>query len=136
MPEALARLNQSNLSLDTQYYAHDNAPSHKANDTVCFLHQHFSNRVLSQNARYGVFLKWPPYSPDLHVLDWFLFGYLKSRIYRPPPETIDDLKGSISREINGIESSLIGRVFNHFPERLRFCIDKLGGHIETDKRFR
>jgi len=51
----------------------------------------FGNRVIS---RFGDIL-WPPRSPDLSVCDFFLWGYLKNRVYTTRPRTLDELKQRI-----------------------------------------
>ena len=39
-----------------------------------------------------VFYIWPPRSPDLTICDFFLWGYVKDRVYVPPlPATVDEL---------------------------------------------
>jgi hypothetical protein len=48
----------------------------------------FGNRVIS---RFGD-IPWPPKSPDLSVCDFFLWGYLKNRVYTTRPRTLDELK--------------------------------------------
>jgi len=44
-------------------------------------------------------IEWPPRSPDLTSLDFFLWGYLKSKVYVTKPQDLDDLRGRITREI-------------------------------------
>jgi hypothetical protein len=39
------------------------------------LEQYFYNRIISVD-------RWPPRSPDLSLLDYFLFGHLKNSIFR------------------------------------------------------
>ena len=46
---------------------------------------------------------WPPYSPDLNPPDYFLWGYLKDRVYQDNPDTIERLKETIRREIGLVE---------------------------------
>jgi hypothetical protein len=43
-------------------------------------------------------IPWPPRSPDLSTCDFFLWGYLKSRVYAHNPLTLADLKETISRK--------------------------------------
>jgi hypothetical protein len=45
---------------------------------------------------------WPPKSPDLTSLDFFLWGLLKDRVYGNKPHMLQDLKGNISAEIRNI----------------------------------
>ncbi len=45
---------------------------------------------------------WPPQSPDLTPLDFFLWGHLKNKIFVTPPATIEELKRLITVEIQNI----------------------------------
>lgn len=47
-------------------------------------------------------IPWPPGSPDLSPIDFFLWGYLKTKDYETNPRSIDELKGSIRREMLSI----------------------------------
>jgi hypothetical protein len=42
---------------------------------------------------------WQPWSPDLNLCYYYLWGYLKSKVYNPIPKTLDDLKANIEREV-------------------------------------
>jgi len=53
---------------------------------------------------------WPPRSPDLSMCNFFLWGYLKSRVYAHKPRTLNDLKGAIRQEIRPIDRQLLARV--------------------------
>ncbi|GBO40468.1 hypothetical protein AVEN_267533-1 [Araneus ventricosus] len=37
---------------------------------------------------YGGYVEWPPCSPELNPLDFFLWGYIKQRVYETPPPTL------------------------------------------------
>ena len=39
--------------------------------------------------------EWPPRSPDLNPLDFFYWGYLKSKVYINRPENLEELRQSI-----------------------------------------
>jgi len=56
-------------------------------------------------------LKWPPRSSDLNPFDYFLWGYLKRRVYSPLPKTLDDLKSNIEREIKNINKKTLKTIF-------------------------
>ena len=43
-------------------------------------------------------VEWLPRSPDLTLCDYFLWGYLKDKVYRTPPQNIDDLRNKIQQE--------------------------------------
>ena len=72
----------------------------------------------------------PPRSPDLNPCDYFLWGYLKSKVYKPLPKTLDDLKENITREIQKINTSVLESTFLNFTKRCHLLIEKNGGHID------
>jgi hypothetical protein len=45
---------------------------------------------------------WPARSPDLSACDYFLWGFLKSRVFISKPTTTAELKQSINEEIAAI----------------------------------
>ena len=73
----------------------------------------------------------PPYSPDLNPLDFFLWGYLKSRVYRSPyPKTVEELKKSIRGECGRITKSMIVSAVENFNARMQYVISKKGAWFE------
>jgi hypothetical protein len=53
---------------------------------------------------------WPARSPDLSACDYFLWGFLKSRVFISKPTTIAELKQSINEEIVAIPEQMTRRV--------------------------
>ena len=78
--------------------------------------------------------QWPPRSPDLNPCDYFLWGYLKSKVYKPLPKTLDDLKENITREIQKINTSVLESTFLNFTKRCHLLIEKNGGYIDNNKK--
>ena len=74
---------------------------------------------------------WPPRSPDLNPCDYFLWGYLKSKVYYPLPKTIEDLQVNIEREIKKINKNILKNTFVNFRKRLNLVIEAGGGHIKN-----
>ena len=74
--------------------------------------------------------KWPPRSPDLNACDFFLWGYLKERAYKPLPNTIHDLKENIKREIKNIDEKILHSCFKNVSNRCSLILSAEGGHIE------
>ena len=74
--------------------------------------------------------RWPPRSPDLNPCDFYLWGYLKARVYNPLPTTLDELKSNIKREIKNISKEELKRFFLNFEKRCDFLIQAKGSHIE------
>ena len=71
---------------------------------------------------------WPPRSPDLSACDFFLWGYLKSKVYVRKPRTVD-LKVSIREEIATVPQEMLVNVMQNFEERLRPCVRQEGRHL-------
>ena len=85
----------------------------------------FPNRLISRFAD----VLWPPRSPDLSTCDFFLWGYLKSRVYEDKPRTLDELKEAIRQQITKINRDLLERVEANFLERLQQCVNENGHHM-------
>ena len=60
---------------------------------------------------------WPPRSPDLSMCDFFLWGYLKSRVYAHKPCTLNDLKEAVCQEICPINCQLLAHVMDAFKKK-------------------
>ena len=71
-----------------------------------------------------------PYSPDLTHPDYFLWGYLKARVYQDNPPTIERLKENIKREIRRIPRYMLERVIENFNVRVAAVIQQRGAWIE------
>ncbi len=76
--------------MDRVWYQQDGAAPHTANVVLNFLTQVFPSRHISLKTDF----EWPPHSPDLNPLDFFMWGYLKERVYSPPPANLKELKSA------------------------------------------
>jgi len=74
-------------------------------------------------------IAWPARSPKLTVPDFFLWGFLKDRVYRRRITTIQELKEAIVDEVAAIDDDLRRCVYGNFQTRLQQCIDVNGGHL-------
>ncbi|KAL4132727.1 hypothetical protein QTP88_009836 [Uroleucon formosanum] len=66
-------------------FQQDGAPAHNANIVRNYLNEYFPNRWIGT---YGA-VQWPPRSPDLIPLDYFLRGPLKTVVYINPPTCLE-----------------------------------------------
>jgi hypothetical protein len=71
-----------------------------------------------------MFLKWV-----VSACDFFLWGYLKSKVYVLKPRTVDDLKFSIREEIATVSQEMLVNVMQNFEKRLRTCVRQEGRHF-------
>ena len=63
--------------------------------------------------------------------DFFLWGYLKSKVYMQKPHTVDDLKVSIREEIATVPQEMLVNVMQNFEERLQTCVWQEGCHLSN-----
>jgi hypothetical protein len=91
----------------------------------------FPARVISRRGT----IEWPARSPDLNTCDFFLWGYLESKVYEKKPRTTEDLKQNIREEVAAIVPTMLQRVMQNFQKRLRERVDNNGRHL-TDAIFR
>ena len=74
------------------WWQQDGATSHMTKDVLEFLLDKFNGRLISRRSE----IFWPPYSPDLNVLDYWFWSFAMVHIRRVQPETIDELKARSS----------------------------------------
>jgi hypothetical protein len=69
-------------------------------------------------------------SPDLTPPDYFLWGYLKGRVYQIKPRTIDALRANITEEIQAVTADVLARTVQNMARRVQSCMDANGGHFQ------
>uniref|UniRef100_A0A1Y1NCG1 Uncharacterized protein n=1 Tax=Photinus pyralis TaxID=7054 RepID=A0A1Y1NCG1_PHOPY len=89
------------------------------------LRQQFGESLISQNGPHN----WPPRSCDLTPLDFFLWGYVKSKVYANKPKTLDELEANIRATIAAIPPDMIHRVIENWSDRMSQCKKSRGGHL-------
>lgn len=89
------------LCLNSIYYQQDGAPAHNAQVVRRFLEENFGDHLITTNGP----IRWPPRSPDLSVLDFFLWGYLKNKIYTVQFQTIEELRAAVEREFRVLQAN-------------------------------
>lgn len=120
------------LPINTQWFMQDGARPHTANIVLDFLHEIFNMRVISDRFpnRFHGGQSWPPHSPDLNPCDYFLWGYLKEKIFPKQPQTLIELRRLIVQACNEIDENVYRRVVNNLHVRLDAVQIQNGGHIE------
>ena len=107
------------------YFQQDGAPSHYHRDVRSFLDKTFPGKWMGRRGS----VEYPPRSPDLTPPDFFLWGYLKDKVYARRPQDIDQLVQIIEEESQSIDGEVISRVFT-VSSRCQRCIRANGGHFE------
>ena len=106
---ALGEVDTANM-----WFQQDGATCHASHGTITLLHEK---------------LEWPPRSCDLTPCDFFLWGYVKSKVCVNRPQTILQLKEEIQRVINDINRDVCEKVITNFIDRVTACRESGGGHM-------
>ena len=107
------------------WFQQDGATAHTARASMTAVRAVFSNHVIS---RFGD-VPWPPRSSDCFMCDFYLSGFLKSRIYAGKPRTLGELKTTIRKNIQEIGEETLVKVETIFRKQLQICAHKTGHHL-------
>ena len=83
---------------DNVWFQQDGATAHTSRRSLSLLREMFPGHVISLRDDIG----WPPRSPALTLCDFFLWGYLKAKVYEQCPLTLEGLKEAIRQEVAAI----------------------------------
>ena len=72
---------------------------------------------------------WAPYSPDCNSC-FFLWGYLKEKVYHPLPVTLEALKRKITREFTRIPELMVKKAVLNMKKRGRLMVECEGRQFE------
>lgn len=72
----------------------------------------------------------PPRSPDLTPLDFFVWGFIKEKVYTTPVNTLDELHNRIRDACNEIRVHHLVNLRRSIVRRCEMCIEKNGLHFE------
>jgi len=62
--------------------------------------------------------------------DYFLWGYLKGRVYQNKPRTTDALKANITEEIQAVTADVLARTFQNMARQVQSCLDANSDHFQ------
>lgn len=108
------------------WFQQDGCPAHTSLTVRRLLNDMFPNRWIG----IGGPVEFPPRSPDLTVLDYYLWGRIKDLVYRERPTTRDDMRNRITVAIQSLAHDEVLRAVDSFPRRVIACIQQNGGIIE------
>lgn len=113
--------------LNSVWWAQDGAPAHRTRIVTNRLRQIFGRNVIA----IGHNTEWPARSPDLTPLDFFLWGYLKGKVYQTPPTTLADLRRRIQDACTQLrQTPFIQNSVREMRRRSVLCIQRNGHHVE------
>lgn len=113
------------------YFQHDGAPSHFQWNVRRYLDEEYGERWVGR----GGPIQWPPRSPDLTVIDYFLWGRVKGLVYDSGnvPSSVDELQNKIISAFDTIKSDreVLNSLKNNTRKRALLCIEQGGRHFES-----
>ena len=129
----IPELNRRSIDMNNVWFMQDGATPHTATNVLDALYEKFGDRVISRKypEAKDCGVTWPAYSPDLNPCDFFLWGYLKSLVYKPKPTDTSMLLRNIRREVRKISVDICANVINSFKERVRVGKLQKGRHLEN-----
>jgi len=110
------------------WFQHDGAPAHSTRDVRQYLNETFGNRWIG---RYGP-VTWPPRSPDLTPLDFYLWGHMKTLVYETPVQSEMDLVARVAVAAGDIaeDRRMLSLLQESLQRRCQLCIEVGGSHFE------
>lgn len=121
------------IDIENMLFQQDGAPWHTKFTTINILRKKFPDRVISRNGD----INFPPRSCDLSPVDFFLWGYIKDKVFEQRcnrPTTIDQLKMKIREAIASVTPDMCQNVLNDWSGRIGIVKSSRGGHL-ADTRF-
>jgi hypothetical protein len=113
--------------LRDSWYQMDGAPAHSTREVHRELTQIFEDRWIGCNGP----CRWPPRSPDLTPLDFFLWGYIKSEVYNTPVRTRQELEDRVRTAFRQLNPDHIHKACTkELFSRIHRCLQENGGHIQ------
>ena len=113
-------------TLNQQWLQQDGATAHTSRANLAWLHERLEGRLISRRAA----VTWPPHSPDLTPLDFYLRGCLKSVVYQEALEDLATLKRAIHAAVHVIPPSACARVAEEARCRAERSVAQKGRHFE------
>lgn len=119
----------ADVALDVRrdmFFQHDGCPAHFAVNVREFLDRAYPGRWIGR----GSLFPWPARSPDLTVLDYYLWGRVKDVVFANRPTTRENMMERITAALRNISVAEIETAVLSTRERLQACINNDGRHFE------
>lgn len=111
---------------DSPIFQQDGAPPHWSRLVRSYLDEKLPHRWIGR----GGPIPWPPRSPDLTPLDFFLWGYVKDFVFSEEITSLSHMKERINQAIEGISTETLEKVWKNMNSRINHLVRVNGGHIE------
>ena len=108
-------------------FQQDGAPPHWGSHVRRFLDSTFPNRWIGKDGPTA----WSPPSPDITPLDFFLWGYVKDKVFSIPVPDITNLKARITDAFATITEDTLESTRREIDYRLDALRATKGAHVEV-----
>ena len=110
------------------YFQHDGAPPHYTRHVREYLNESFPNHWLGR----GGPVAWPPRSPDLTPLEYYVWGHVKTLVYESKVDSRTVLRDRIfaaAEQIGNHPDNIVSAI-QSLLVRADNCLATRGGHFE------
>lgn len=114
------------LQLDV-LFQQDGAPPHWSLHVRRALDDTFPGRWIGRDGP----TDWPPRSPDITPLDFFLWSYVKDTVYANTVREFQDLRARIVETLRTIPPDMLQRILRELEYRLDILRVTKGAHVEV-----
>ncbi|GBM84505.1 hypothetical protein AVEN_67404-1 [Araneus ventricosus] len=113
-------------------FQQDGVPPHWKLEVREFLNNVIPNRRTDRpGTNDKVMFVWSPKSPDITPFDFFLWGFVKDKVFVPPlTSNLEDLRTRIGNALNLVTPDMLKRVREEMDYRLDVVRMTRGSHIE------
>ena len=94
---------------------------------IWFLDATFPNRWIGRDGP----IPWPPRSPDITPIDFFLWGYVKDKVFSTPVPDITHLKARITDAFATITEDTLENTWREIDYRLDVLRATKGARVEV-----
>ncbi|GBN99927.1 hypothetical protein AVEN_41972-1 [Araneus ventricosus] len=107
-------------------FQQDSAPPHWGKIVRDFLDENFPDRWSGRDGP----IPWPPRSPDITPLDFFLWRFVKNIVYKTPVPSLDELKRRIVTAIQNVTPQMLENTWREIEFRLDVLRATRGSHVQ------
>lgn len=108
-------------------FQQDSAPLHWGLEVRAYLDMTFPGRWIGRDGP----TVWPPRSPDITPLDFFLWGYVKDEVYRTRVPDIQTLRQRITTVVESIPPVMLANTWTEIDYRLDVLRATKGAYVEV-----
>ncbi|XP_076320494.1 uncharacterized protein LOC143230577 [Tachypleus tridentatus] len=108
------------------FFQQDGAPPHFHRDVRVYLDASMPDRWIGRRESVEFLAR----SPDLTPMDFFLWGFLKDKVYSTKRATIDELRVAIEEQCALIPGEMVFDVYTSISSCYEMCLEQNGFQFE------